>query len=36
MKTGFFTIAVGNTSARVRGPPVDIKQLYMAAQNPMI
>lgn len=35
-KTGFLTIAVGNTSARIFGPPVDVKQLYMAAQNPTI
>ena len=36
MKTGHFTVVVGNTSAKVWGPPVDIKQLYMAAQNPLV
>lgn len=35
-KRGFFTIAVGNTSAKVWGPPVDVKALYMAAQNPVL
>lgn len=35
-KRGFFTIAVGNTSAKVWGPPIDVKQLYMAAQNPTV
>jgi hypothetical protein len=36
MKTGYFTIAIGNTSAKVYGSPVDVKQVYMAAQNPQI
>lgn len=36
MKRGFLTVAVGNTSARIWGSPVDVKQLYMAAQNPTI
>lgn len=35
-KTGYLTIAVGNTSARIFGSPIDVKQLYMAAQNPSI
>ena len=35
-KTGILTVAVGNTSARIWGSPVDVKQLYMAAQNPLV
>lgn len=35
-KKGILTLAVGNTSARFVGPPVDVKQLYMQAQNPSL
>ena len=35
-KRGFLTVAIGNTSAAIWGPPVDVKQLHMQAQNPMV
>lgn len=35
-KRGFLTVAVGNTQAAIYGSPVDVKQLYMQAQNPLI
>jgi len=35
-KRGFLTVAVGNTAASIWGPPVDVKQLYMQAQNPQV